>query len=252
MIHIYTSVSSFLVPSRVLFRIFCALVGFYVARAASVSWRSGAERCAEPPLRTLLSTGIQESRLLNLGANRGLSAGACLNLLLIENVRWSLLCRSGKVRGWHFNCAYVIYGARRASLALLNTLLVVDGCQIGGEIREMAISGDRQPCVCVFFSVKAAVTVCALPPLAQWVLSSRITAWCDFTHSGWTLLWRVDFDLEPADGFILLSGFAVTARMEMTCPSSREVGNTWKTDLVSPLGAWRKRLHCVFVCQKHF
>lgn len=34
-------------------------------------------------------------------------------------VRWSWLCRSGKVRGWHFNCAYVIYGACRASLAKL-------------------------------------------------------------------------------------------------------------------------------------
>lgn len=27
--------------------------------------------------------------------------------------------RSAKVRGWHFNCAYVIYGARRASRAQL-------------------------------------------------------------------------------------------------------------------------------------
>lgn len=34
----------------------------------------------------------------------------------MQKVRWSWWCRSGKVRGWHFNCAYVIYGACRASI----------------------------------------------------------------------------------------------------------------------------------------
>lgn len=35
--------------------------------------------------------------------------------------------------------------ALAARLSLLNTLLVVDGCQIEGEVREMAIFRDRQP-----------------------------------------------------------------------------------------------------------
>lgn len=45
----------------------------------------GAVRRAAPP-HTFVNRypGV---RLLNLGANHGLSAGACLNLLLIENVR---------------------------------------------------------------------------------------------------------------------------------------------------------------------
>lgn len=88
------------------------------------------------------------------------------------------MCRSGKVRGWHFNCAYVIYGVRRASLALLNTLLVADGTQIEGEIREMAIFGDRQPCflLFVFFLLKAAVVVRALLRSALCFLSSPMTA----------------------------------------------------------------------------
>lgn len=109
----------------------------------------GAVRRAAPP-HTFIHRypGV---RLLNLGANHGLSAGACLNLLLIENVRWSLLCRSGKVRGWHFNCAYVIYGARRASLALLKTLLVVDGCQRRRDSWNGNFRRQATLCVCVWF-----------------------------------------------------------------------------------------------------
>lgn len=140
MIHIYTSVSSSTLlppPSPVFYGL------FWFRATASVPWRACAERRAEPPSAHFYQP-VSRSPAAQLVANHSLSAGAWLNLLLIENVRWSLLCRSGKVRGWHFNCAYVIYGARRAPLALLNTFfLVVYGCQIQWGIRKMAIFGDR-------------------------------------------------------------------------------------------------------------
>lgn len=174
MIHIYTSVSSStLLPCP--FRFFYGLFWFHAT--ASVSWRSCAERRAESPSAHFYQP-VSRRPAVQLVANHSLSAGACLNLLLIENVRWSLLCRSDKVRGWHFNCAYVIYGARRASLALLNTFfffLVLYGCQIQWEIRKMAIFGGLPHIL-----RQTAVVLCALARSSQCFLSSRMTARCDF------------------------------------------------------------------------
>lgn len=57
--------------------------------------------------------------------------------------------RSGKVRGWHFNCAYVIYGSCRASLAPLfyfeNNLLVWDGRQNFTEEHETCLRNGGFP-----------------------------------------------------------------------------------------------------------
>lgn len=70
-------------------------------------------------------------------------------------VRWSRLCRSGKVRGWHFNCAYVIYGACRASLAkLFETETEFIGLEWSSDPgrnarnsrEEWRISTDKQTC----------------------------------------------------------------------------------------------------------
>lgn len=125
MIHIYTSVSTlaYFSPGPILLRCSprsrCILL--WLQRRArlfygvfSLQSASGARKCS----RTLTTNCCVWILLLRLLLNnRVRTARIETKDAVTAKVRWSWLCRSGKVRGWHFNCAYVIYGACRASLA---------------------------------------------------------------------------------------------------------------------------------------
>lgn len=107
-------------------------------------------------------------------------------------VRWPWLCRSGKVRGWHFNCAYVIYGACRASLAKLfetETQFIGLGWPWGSDrnarkcLAVWWISTDKQTC---------AVSV------EEGVCETRLGQRCAWTRLNDSLMWFCSVKLNSA------------------------------------------------------
>lgn len=125
MIHIYTSVST---PRRLVYSLIlttvrlnkrlCCDLRECVCFMASSSQSASCERSVlglSPQTPACESPGY--ARMLDNSPIT--TAPVETKTATNARVRWSWLRRSGKVRGWHFNSAYVIYGACRASLAKL-------------------------------------------------------------------------------------------------------------------------------------